>query len=135
MRYFLSYLVITLFIISCRPAPENFPINGTWKPISQNLGGTPLPLAANSNQKLVVTDSLYTMHAESIDKGIIHFDEHKMDIYGQEGPNKGKHFKAIYKQTSDSLTVCYNLQGDSYPKAFSTEGQPLYYLVVFKRIE
>ena len=113
---------------------------GTWVPIKQEMGGTLLPKAALENQKLIISDSTYTFIAESIDKGVVKYGDDKMDIYGKEGVNAGKHITAIYKyenlptgQAGEQLTVCYNLLGDSYPEAFETKGKPSRFLSVFKK--
>ena len=108
-------------------------LNGTWAPIQQEFGGTALPKAAYEKQKLIISDSAYTVIAESVDKGVVKYSKGKMDIYGKDGPNAGKHFTAIYKLDGDQLTVCYNLKGDAYPEAFETKGKPLYFLSVFKK--
>lgn len=108
-------------------------LNGTWIPVKQEIGGTALPEAVYKSQKLIIDDSAYTVIAESVDKGVVKYSGDKMDIYGKEGVNTGKHFTAIYKQENDQLTVCYNLAGDSYPEAFDTKGKPLFFLSVFRK--
>ncbi len=108
-------------------------LNGTWVPVTQEMGGTLLPKAAFENQKLIISDSTYTVIAESIDKGVVKYRDDKMDIYGKEGVNAGKHFTAIYKYENGQLTVCYNLLGDSYPEAFETKSKRLLFLSVFKK--
>jgi uncharacterized protein (TIGR03067 family) len=115
-------------------------LNGTWVPAKQEMGGTLLPKAAFEKQKLIISDSTYTFTAESIDKGVVKYKDDKMDIYGKEGVNAGKHFTAIYRyenlpagQADEQLTICYNLKGDSYPEAFETKGKPMYFLSVFKK--
>jgi uncharacterized protein (TIGR03067 family) len=108
-------------------------LSGTWVPVKQEMGGTMLPKAAFENQKLIINDSTYTVIAESIDKGVVKYRNDKMDIYGKEGVNAGKHFTAIYKYENEQLTVCYNLLGNSYPEAFETKGKPMYFLSVFKK--
>jgi len=80
-----------------------------------------------------MSDSTYTFIAESIDKGVVTYKDDKMDIYGKEGVNAGKHFAAIYKFENDQLTICYNLSGDSYPETFETKGKPKYFLSVFNK--
>ncbi len=57
-----------------------------------------------------------------------------MDIYGKEGANAGKHFTAIYKYEMDQLTICYNLLGNDYPASFETNGKPMYFKSIFKKI-
>lgn len=106
---------------------------GTWIPISQELGGQALPAGMLEKQRLILSDSNYTFIAESVDKGVVKYEADKMDIYGREGVNKGKHFTAIYKIENEQLTICYNLTGDSYPTAFETKSKPGLFLSVFKR--
>ncbi len=102
-------------------------------PGKQEMGGALLPKAAFENQKLIISDSTYTFIAESIDKGVVKYRDDKMDIYGKEGVNAGKHFTALYKFENGQLTICYNLKGDSYPGTFETKGKPMYFLSVFKK--
>ena len=108
-------------------------LNGTWLPIEQEFAGTKLPTAAFEKQKLIISDSTYTFSAESLDKGELKSANGKMDIYGKEGVNTGKHFTAIYKYENGQLTICYNLKGDSYPEAFETKGKPTFFLSVYKK--
>ena len=108
-------------------------LNGTWVPVKEEIAGTVLPPAAFEKQKLVINDSTYTFTAESVDKGVLSYSGNKMDIYGREGVNTGKHFTAIYKYENEQLTICYNLAGNGYPEAFETKGKPTLFLCVFKK--
>jgi uncharacterized protein (TIGR03067 family) len=108
-------------------------LNGSWKPVREEIGGSELPPAAFEKQKLIVSDSNYTFIAESIDKGVAIYKDGKMDIYGKDGVNNGKHFTAIYKFENELLLICYNLSGDKYPEAFETKSKPTYFLVTFKK--
>ena len=114
-------------------------LNGTWIPVKEEIGGTALPATAFATQKLIINDSSYTFSAESVDKGVVKYDHEKMDIYGKEGVNAGKHFTAIYKFVPDSLkkgeqlAICYNLAGNSYPETFDTKGQQTLFLSVFRK--
>lgn len=110
-------------------------LNGTWVPVKQEFAGNLLPGSVFEKQKLIIKDTTYTFMAESLDKGILHFLDNKMDIYGKEGVNTGKHFTAIYKFENNELTVCYNLKGDAYPNNFETKNGPLLFLSVFKKTE
>lgn len=114
-------------------AKKSVELNGIWLPVEQEFGGRKLPDAAFKNQKLVLADSIYTVTAESIDKGIVRYNNEKMDIYGKEGVNSGKHFTALYKLENGLLTICYDLAGKDYPQEFNTKGKPMYFLSVFKK--
>jgi uncharacterized protein (TIGR03067 family) len=108
-------------------------LNGTWIPVRQELGGEELTPAAFAGQKMILQDSNYTVMAENIDKGVVIYHGNQMDIISREGVNAGKQFKAIFKIEKDSMTVCYDLSGKEYPQQFSTKGNRLYFLSVFKR--
>jgi uncharacterized protein (TIGR03067 family) len=108
-------------------------LNGTWVPVKQEMGGTLPPTAALENQKLIISDSIYTFISESTDKGVLKYRDDKMGIYGKEGASTGKHITAIYKFENGQLTICYNLSGDSYPETFETKGKPMYFLSVWKK--
>ena len=64
-------------------------MNGTWIPVKQEMGGKEFPSAVFEKKKLVISDSMYTLSAESIDKGVLTYSSGKMDIYGKEGVNAG----------------------------------------------
>ena len=134
---FITLIVLMVLGISCgstkNAAMKPGKLNGTWVPIKQEMGGKALPKAATESQKLILDDGAYTVIAESIDKGTVKYSGNKMDIYGKEGVNAGKHFTAIYKYENGELTICYNLSGDSYPDAFETKSKTLLFLSVFKR--
>jgi uncharacterized protein (TIGR03067 family) len=108
-------------------------LDGTWTPVKEEMAGTNLPSVAFAKQVLIIQDTTYTFTAESVDKGVMKYAGDKMDIYGKEGVNKGKHITAIYKYENEELTICYNLAGDSYPKNFDSKGNPRYFVAVFKK--
>ena len=131
---FITLLILGLSCASSKNATmKSSKLNGTWVPTKQEMGGTLLPKAAFENQKLIISDSTYTFIAESVDKGVVKYRDDKMDIYGKEGVNAGKHFTAIYKYENGQLTICYNLSGDNYPEIFETKGKPMYFLSVFTK--
>ncbi|MDP4221866.1 MAG: hypothetical protein Q8868_01025 [Bacteroidota bacterium] len=108
-------------------------LDGEWIPVKQEIGGKELPKAAFENQKLIINDRNYTLIAESTDKGLIKFNKGKMDIFGREGVNAGKHFTAIYKFENGLFIICYNLLGDSYPVKFETKSKPTLFLSEFSK--
>ena len=132
-----TFLYVLIFSVGCAGTkntagkPNKF--NGTWIPVQQEIGGTSLPSTAFAKQKLIISDSNYTLIAESVDKGVVQYKDDKMDIYGKEGVNAGKHFTAIYKMENDQLIICYNLAGTSYPVAFESKSNPVFFLCTFKK--
>ena len=131
---FISLLAFCLGCTSLKTTGQTNKLNGTWIPVKQEIGGKELPKAVYEKQKLVIVDSNYILSAESVDKGVVKYgDGDKMDIYGKEGVNTGKHFTAIYKFENEQLTICYNLAGDSYPDGFETKSKPTLFLSVFTK--
>jgi uncharacterized protein (TIGR03067 family) len=132
---FIASLVLSLGCTSPKKAvTQTNNLNGTWIPVKQEIGGNELPTAVFEKQKFVVIDSSNTFTAESIDKGVVRYGGgDKMNIYGREGINAGKHFTAIYKFENQVLTICYNLTGDSYPDAFETKSKPTLFVSVFTK--
>ena len=125
-----------LSVLGCagaKKAGHSNPYNGTWIPVKQEMNGKPFPASILSGQQLIISDSIYIFQEYGTDKGLITYHKNKMDIYGREGVNAGKHFTAIFKYKNDQLVVCYNLAGDSYPIAFETNSKPTLFLSVFKR--
>ena len=112
---------------------QSNPLNDNWKPVKLEIDGSALPPETFEKQKLIISDSNYTFIAESVDKGIARYKDGKMDIYGKDGVNNGKHFTAIYKFENELLLICYNLAGDKYPETFETKGKPTYFLATFKK--
>ena len=132
--FIISFICLTIGCAATRKSSNNSDVlNGTWTPIKQEIGGNELPAVVFQTQKLIITDTNYTFSAESVDKGTLYYKKGQMDIYGKEGINKGKHFTTIYKLDNDQLTICYNLQGDSYPAAFETKSKPTLFLSVFRK--
>lgn len=130
---FISWLLLNLGSNSKNITMQTNELNGTWVPVQQEMGGNAIPKAAFEKQQLIIKDSTYEFSAESVDKGVVKYDGNKMDIYGREGVNTGKHFTAIFKYENDHLSICYNLKGDAYPEAFETQGHPLFFLCVFQK--
>jgi uncharacterized protein (TIGR03067 family) len=131
----LTILSIIFLSLGCNTSKKSNAngLNGNWIPVKQEIGGTLLPNSGFKNQKLIINDSTYTFSAESVDKGILKYDGNKMDIYGREGVNAGKHFTAITKIENGQMILCYNLAGDRYPDSFDTKGKPMYFLSVFEK--
>ncbi|MEN9685440.1 MAG: hypothetical protein RLZZ28_1226, partial [Bacteroidota bacterium] len=70
----LCVLAIAGLFFSCAPSKNSSAVhslNGRWVPIEEEIGGKPLPAEAFMKQQLVLSDSNYTMVAESVDKGVV----------------------------------------------------------------
>lgn len=128
-------LLILCFVCSStiNVTAQSNKLNGRWVPIKLEIDGNALPPATFEKQKLIINDTAYIFIAESVDKGIISYKDGRMDIYGKDGVNAGRHITTIYKFENDQLVICYNLAGDKYPESFETKGKPTYFLATFKK--
>jgi uncharacterized protein (TIGR03067 family) len=113
-------------------------IQGSWKPVTAELGGKPFPESILETMKLVLGDGKYVVTVGAgKDEGTVQLDPAKepraMDIVGVKGPNRGKKFPAIYELTDDTLRICYDLSGKARPKEFKTKVDTQLYLVEYKR--
>lgn len=138
-------LIVVLAVVSSFPLvarsgdpKESAAMQGTWLPLSAELGGKPFPDEVRKSIKLVVNGDNYTVTVgKEVDQGTVKLNPQakpkEIDMIGTEGPNKGKTIFAIYEQDGDRLTVCYDLSGKNRPGEFkTTEGAPLF-LVTYKR--
>lgn len=137
---FLVSLAVALGVSSAAwgGAAKEDKLQGTWIPVSAELGGKPFPEEARKSMKLVIKDDRYTVTVgKQYDRGTLKLMPSQapkaMDITSTEGGNKGKTFLAIYEQEGDTLRICYDLSGQKRPTGFKTqEGTPLF-LVEYKR--
>lgn len=131
----LAILSAAAIILGCGPtrslAGNAGALNGAWVPVQQELNGSALPGAAYEGYILKIADTTYSYTDH--DKGAIYYKDGKMDIYGRQGVNAGKHFTAIYKKENGQLLICYNLAGTGYPAAFDTKKGVGLFLSVFKQ--
>ena len=113
-------------------------IEGTWIPVSAEVGGQKLPDEALKGSKLVLKGGEYSYYNNAgVDKGtyrlLVVDGSQAMDITGTEGPNKGKTFLTIYDLSGDSLKICYDLLGKTRPKNFKTEPGTRQFLAQYRR--
>jgi uncharacterized protein (TIGR03067 family) len=115
-------------------------IEGTWIPVTAELGGQKLPDDFLKDTKLVLSAGRYTYHTQQLDQGtykLIPTKEPKalkaMDVTGVEGPNKGRTLLAIYELAGDTMRICYDLDGKLRPDAFTTRAGTQQLLIIYKR--
>lgn len=134
MRTLTLVFLLIIGLINPKPIqPKTDKLDGVWIPVRQEMGGNVLPKAAFEKQKLTVADNSYTFVAESVDKGEVKYADGKMDLWGKDGVNKGRHFMCIYKMENGQLFVCYNLTGDGYPTSYDTKPRATLFLSVFEK--
>jgi uncharacterized protein (TIGR03067 family) len=119
-------------------AKDGDTLQGTWLPLTAELGGKMFPDEVRKTIKLVVKGQKYTVTVgKQVDQGTVKLNPKakpkEMDIIGTSGPNKGKTILAVYERDGDTLRICYDLSGKNRPTEFrTTEGTPLF-LVTYKR--
>ena len=115
-------------------------LNGTWVIRKAELGGKPLPVL--STFELQIAGSQYRAGIPPpSDRGkIILFGDElagqaaRMDVVGEEGPNKGKRYLANYRFVGRELEVCYDLSEKERPNEFiSREGTTLFRVTYYKK--
>lgn len=113
-------------------------VQGTWIPVSAELGGKALPDEVLKMMKMEIKESKYIVTVgPGTDEGSVKLDPAKapkeIDVSGTKGPNKGKTFLAIYELKGDTWRICYDLSGKSRPTEFASKEGTKLYLVEYKR--
>lgn len=117
---------------------ESKAMDGSWELVSAEVGGQKLPEAVTKTFTLVLKGDKYTVKSPGPDDtGRVKLDPAKkpkeLDVTGEEGPNKGKTFPAIYELDDDALKVCYDLDGKKRPAEFKSAAGTKQFLAVYKR--
>ena len=109
---------------------------GTWKLISSTYDGQP----QIADLFWVVTGDQYrTRYNQHLDEVPVAFkldaSRKHIDAIHHETPQGtyGGKLKGIYKISGDSLTVCYDLTGNQYPKSFEAKRGSRQVLYQFRR--
>jgi uncharacterized protein (TIGR03067 family) len=118
-------------------------VEGTWQPITAEIGGQPVPDTILKSITLKLDDGKYEAMAGTVpDKGTYTMDSdskpRSMSITSTEGVNIGKTFPAIYElnrdnSNGDTLEICYDLSGAKRPAEFKSIAGTQLYLVTYSR--
>ena len=115
-----------------REAVTDTALNGTWLIKKAEFAGKNFPMPASF--ELQIADNKYRAGVPPIiDRGkIVLFGDElagqtaRMDVVGEDGPNKGKRYPAIYRFNGRELEICYDLSEKDRPTDFvSREGTML----------
>ena len=124
-------LLTTIFLTSCatrefreRDAVTDNNLNGTWLIRKAELAGKNFPMPPAF--ELQIAGTTYRAGVPSLsDRGkIVLFGDElagqaaRMDVVGEDGPNKGKRFPAIYRFNGRELEICYDLSEKERPTEF-----------------
>jgi uncharacterized protein (TIGR03067 family) len=109
---------------------------GTWKLVSSSYDGEP----QTADMEWIVDGDHYTIrlnHQLHQDPYVFKLDagQRHIDVTHHETPagTYGGSFKGIYEISGDSLTVCYDLTGQQYPKSFEATHGSRQVLYQFRR--
>jgi len=123
--------------IPASTAPVDPALSGTWTPVLAELGGREFKFGQDF--RLEVKGDRYVLYGapQGTDRGRLVFvpgDPKAFDVYGEEGPARGKRYPVIYRMVGQgTLEACYDLDGKERPAAFITfEGTNLF-RVIYKR--
>ena len=113
-------------------------VQGSWKPVSAELAGQPMPDAVVKSISLKLDGGQYEVFVgDKPDRGTYTLDSAAkpmgMTVTGTAGPNQGKTFPAIYELKGDTLRICYDLSGANRPTEFKTLAGTKLYLVTYQR--
>lgn len=120
------------------PSPQaGAALQGTWVVEAAELGGHALPIPAS--YRLVVAGHRYGFgEGGRGDHGTLVFlggNPAAMDIVGEEGPNKGKRFQAIYRAIEGGrLEVTYDIGQRARPGAFASRPGTQELRVIYQRV-
>ncbi len=133
-------LAITAALPACAAGSVNDAraVQGSWKPVSAELAGQPMPEAVLKTISLKLADGKYeAMGGGHPDYGTYSLDAavqpKGMTVTGTNGPNQGKTFPCIYELNGDTLRICYDLSGSKRPAEFKTVAGTKLYLVTYHR--
>jgi uncharacterized protein (TIGR03067 family) len=109
---------------------------GTWKLVGSTYDGEP----QMADMDWVVDGDHYTIRLngqshEDVQTFKLDANRKQIDVFHHETPpgTYGGKLKGIYEISGDSLTVCYDLTGQQYPKSFGANRGSRQVLYHFRR--
>jgi len=131
-------IMILTFTLAVGSPDDAKAVQGSWKPVSAELAGQPMPDAVLKSISLKLENGNYEVFVGTApDKGTYTLDAstqpRSMTVTGTEGPNHGKTFPAIYELNGDTLRICYDLSGAKRPTEFKSVAGTKLYLVTYNR--
>jgi uncharacterized protein (TIGR03067 family) len=102
-------------------------IQGTWKFVSQDMDGKPVPKEDLEKQTITFDGDKWTVRRDGkvIQAGTHKFETSKkppqVDAAVKEGEDKGNTMIGIYEMKGDTLKVCFDLKGKDRPADFTSK--------------
>ena len=115
-------------------------LDGTWVPVAADVAGKPLFVGELRVKYFVLESGVYSIIDRTnhvVDSGSYYVNEAArpatLDIVGRDGPSAGKTLLAIFQLDEDSLTVCYDLDGDERPLTMQPKEDQLLLSITYAR--
>ncbi len=139
-------LLATVLVAGCggrefreREAITDNKLNGAWSVKKAELGGKNFTVPPTFELQISNTRYLAGTQPPSDRGRIILFGDElageaaRMDVVGEDGPNKGKRFPAIYRFNGRELEVCYDLSEKDRPTEFVSRDGTMLLRVTYTR--
>lgn len=115
-------------------------LEGTWVPVAADVAGKSLFVPELRVKYLVLNSGGYSIIDRTnriVDSGRYVADEgvrpSTLDIVGRQGPGAGRTLLAIFQLDEDSLTVCYDLDGNERPRDMQPKEDQLLLSITYAR--
>jgi uncharacterized protein (TIGR03067 family) len=110
------------------------PIEGTWFVTGATMAGQDVPLAEFDGWVLNLDGGRYQFHDDRGEYALLSGTHPaQIDIHGQDGPNAGRTYLAIFALDGNTLTIVYDLSGKARPTRFESRVGTQEFLVRYKR--
>jgi uncharacterized protein (TIGR03067 family) len=118
-----------------RTWPISGALDGEWKPIRAELAGRRLDMVAMQNFRLDVRNDRFTVTDRTKREAgrfiVIGGEPTALEVVAEAGPNSGQRLAAIFRRSTTSLEICYDLSGNGRPTEFNTRGGPHFFCIVY----
>ncbi len=115
-------------------------LDGTWVPVAADVAGKPLYVGELRVKYFVLDSGGYSIIDRTnrvVDSGSYRVNDAAqpatLDIVGRDGPAAGRTLLAIYRLDENSLTVCYDLDGDERPATMQPRQDQLLLSITYAR--
>lgn len=101
-------------------------LQGTWRFVTLEIGGTKMPAESVKGAKIIVTgDRFTTVSMGATYKGTLKVDASRspktLDMHFTEGPEKGNTSLAIYELDGDNWKLCLGVTAKNRPTEFAAK--------------
>jgi uncharacterized protein (TIGR03067 family) len=121
-----------------RGAEVDTDLIGTWAIKSATMAGKPLAMPPTFELKINGDRYASGPAGNYVDRGrlVLFSDElagqaRRLDVIGEDGPNKGKRIPALYRFEGRELHIVYDLSAENRPTVFSSTAENKHFYVVY----